>query len=117
MASELCVDSVVRGHHVYKSIWTPALAEELLVEQENDNEHDLYAVCVMKDDTIVGHVPRAFSRIAWFFLNHQGRIRCVITGRRKRGLCLEVPCTYTFIGNQITIKKLKTKLNNIISII
>ena len=56
MASELHVDSVVRGHHIYKSIWTPALAEELLVEPENDNEHDIYAVYVKKDNTIVRHV-------------------------------------------------------------
>ena len=53
MASELCVDSVVRGHHVHKSIWTLALAEELLVEQENDNEHDISAVCIKKDDTML----------------------------------------------------------------
>ena len=105
--AELHVDSVARGHHVCKSIWTPVLGEELSVEPENGNEDDRYAVRVKKDDAIVGHVPRAFSSISWFFLNRRGRIKCVITGRRKRGLGLEVPCTYTFIGNQRTIKKLK----------
>ena len=117
MASELHMNSVVMGHHIYKSIWTPALAQEFLVEPENNNEHDIYTVCMKKDDTIIGHMPLAFSSIAGFFLNHQGRIWCIITGRRKRGLGIEVHCTYTFIGNQRTIKKFKTKLNNITSII
>lgn len=107
MAAELHVDSVVRGHHVYKSIWTPVLGEELLVEQEHGNEHDRYAVSVKKNDMIVGHLPRSLSRVSWFFLSHRGKIECVITGRRKLGLGLEVPCTYTFIGNQRSIKKLK----------
>ena len=44
MAAELQVDGVVRGHHVYKSIWTPVLGEELSTEREDNNEHDNYAV-------------------------------------------------------------------------
>ena len=58
MASELHVESVVRGHHIYKSIWTPALAEELLVEPENDNEHDIYTVCVKKTTQSLDMCPR-----------------------------------------------------------
>ena len=46
MAAQLHFDSVVRGHHIYKSIWTPVLGEELSVEPENGNEHDRYAVSV-----------------------------------------------------------------------
>ena len=46
MDAELHVDRVVRGHHVYKSIWTPVLGEELSVEPENGNEHDRYAMSV-----------------------------------------------------------------------
>ena len=36
--------SVVRGHHIYKSIWTPAIGEELLLEVEDGNKHDKHAV-------------------------------------------------------------------------
>ena len=32
-------DSVVRGHHVFKSVWTPSLGEVLSVKEEEDNEH------------------------------------------------------------------------------
>ena len=30
--------SVVKGHHVYKSIWTPVIGQELQVKPEDDNE-------------------------------------------------------------------------------
>ena len=42
-------ESVVRGHHVYKAIWTPVIGEELEVRTEDDNDHDQHAVAVVKD--------------------------------------------------------------------
>ena len=56
-------DSVVRGHHVFKSVWTPSLGEVLSVKEEEDNEHDIFAVLVEKAGMIVGHVPHEVSRI------------------------------------------------------
>ena len=50
--------SVVKGHHVYKNIWAPFTGEQLSLQAEEDNEHDKYAVAVLKDDYVVGHVPR-----------------------------------------------------------
>ena len=32
--------SVIRGHHIYKSVWIPFIGEELVVEAEDSNEHD-----------------------------------------------------------------------------
>ena len=44
---EYTMESVVRGHHVYKSIWYPLLGEQLRLEIEEGNGHDRYAdVCV-----------------------------------------------------------------------
>ena len=54
-------ESVVRGHHIYKSVWTPVIGEELSVEREQNNQHDRHAVAVVKDDAIVGHMLRAIS--------------------------------------------------------
>ncbi len=34
------VSSVIRGHHVYKVIWTPFIGEQLLLEAENGNLED-----------------------------------------------------------------------------
>ena len=52
--------SVIRGHHIYKSVWTPFIGEELVVKAEDGNEHDEaeHAVAVMKEGCVVGHVPR-----------------------------------------------------------
>ena len=48
--------SVVRGYHVYMSVWTPVLGELLYTEQELGNPEDQYAVSVLKSSTIVGHM-------------------------------------------------------------
>ena len=43
---------VVRGHHIYKTIWTPVIDETkdetLQVVQEGTSEHDKYAVTITK---------------------------------------------------------------------
>ena len=41
----------MRGHHVYKSVWTP-VGEELNLEHEESNEHE-YAVAVRKNGKTV----------------------------------------------------------------
>ena len=44
------------------------VGEELILETEDDNEHDEHAVAVMKDGYNVRHVPRTLSKVSWFFL-------------------------------------------------
>ena len=38
--------SVVKGHHVYKAVWTPFWGEELSVQPEDHNDHDEHAIVV-----------------------------------------------------------------------
>ena len=59
---ELHIDSVMRGHHIYKSVWTPVIGKELYLEPEESNEHDKYAMAVRKDGEIVGHVPYSLDQ-------------------------------------------------------
>lgn len=98
--------SVITGHHVYKYVWSPYIGEALSVEQEKDNQYDKYAVSVKKSGEIVGHVPRSFSKVLWLFLSHGGQINCKVTGKRKKGNGLEVPCVYFYTGPPRLIKKL-----------
>ena len=49
---EYTIESVIRGHHVYKSIWHPILGEQLTLEREDSNSHDRHAVSVMKGGAI-----------------------------------------------------------------
>ena len=51
--------SVVRGHHVYKNVWTPSIGERLQLRRQDDNNYDNHAMSIVKAETIVGHVPRA----------------------------------------------------------
>ncbi len=70
------------------------------------------AVAVVKDDEIVGHVPREISRTLYFFLKQSGSCGlCAITGRRKLGNRLEVPCMYRMSGSKRCIKKFKMLLS------
>ena len=92
---------------MYKSIWIPVVGECLGVAREEANHHDHYAVPVMKDSTIVGHVPREYSRTFNFFIIHGGGVSCELTGSRKLGVGLEVPCIYKLTGKERLVLKAK----------
>ena len=104
------VESVIRGHHIYKTVWTPFIGETLSLRIEDGNEQDSFAVAVIKNDNIVGHAPRQFSRVFYFFLSHDGTIDAEITGHRKFGCGLEVPCLYTLTGKPKFIKRAKKRV-------
>ena len=55
VSTEFSFDSVIRGCHIYKKIWTTSIGEVLLLVKEKANEHNHFAVSVMKDGFIVGH--------------------------------------------------------------
>ena len=105
--------SSVRGHHIYKEIWSPVLGEILTCTQEQTNVHDIYAVAVKKGTDIVGHVPRSISCLYFFsFLERGGTLECEITGRRRdlpQG-GLEVPCKLKYRGSPASIKKINMLL-------
>ena len=66
------VDLFVKGYHEYKSICTPEIGEVLSVEREPGNLVDKYAVCVKKENEIVGHLPLEkdgkFAKTVFYFL-------------------------------------------------
>lgn len=90
MMQGYALESVIRGHYVYKSIWHPILGEQLTLEREDGNGHDRHTIGVMKGGAIIGHVPQEHSHAYWYFISHGGTIWCEMTGRRKRGNGLEV---------------------------
>ena len=87
IAATFLVHSVVRGHHVYKAVWTQFVGEELNLKREFYNEYDCLAVEVTSktDGRTVGRVPREISNRLWKFLRDGGRIVCEIVGKRKKG--------------------------------
>jgi len=99
-----CINSVVRGHHIYKDIWTPEIGEELTCRREVGNIYDLHAVAVIRGNAIVGHVPHTISMPCNVFIRRGGVIHCIITGHRQYSLDLErggldVSCKLQFEGS------------------
>ena len=48
-------------------IWDALIGEELSCEREGANYADQFAVAIIKDDNIVGHVPRKIQQCARYF--------------------------------------------------
>ena len=108
-------ESCIRGYHVYKEIWNPTVGEHLICERESLNPSDRYAVAVVKDDVIIGHLPRVLSQLCSLFIARGGTISCIVNGARRYSEDLaqgglEVPCKLNFLSTSKEIKKLKLLL-------
>ena len=76
-------ESCICGYHIYKDIWSSTVGEHLTCERETLNSTDRYTVAVLKDDVIIGHLPRVLSRICSLFIARGGTITCVVNGARR----------------------------------
>ena len=65
--SEFIIDSVIWGFHVYKSLWTPEIGEDLSTVRETSNTHDRFPVAIRKGTLTIGHVPAEISKVCCFF--------------------------------------------------
>ena len=55
------IESCVRGYHVYKATWSASVGEILFCQREERNVEDPFAVSIVRNGVIVGHVPRKIS--------------------------------------------------------
>ena len=63
------LDSFVRGYHAYMVIWKPKAGDEnFCLKSENENQHDKFAVAIVLEERIVGHVPKNLSKIFHQFM-------------------------------------------------
>ena len=61
--TESCtLESAVRGHHVYKTTWSPAIGQVLQVRAEDSNAYDRYAVATCLRDTVGAEDSNAYDR-------------------------------------------------------
>ena len=116
-------ETVIRGHHVYKSTWTPMMDQELECEQDTRDEakeHDANAVGVYfvkkhsEEKKLVGHVPIELSRLMKHYLNANlaNKLFAYVTGKRKREVGLVVPARFTAMTTDLqTARILNTELN------
>ena len=54
--------SVVKGHHVYKAVWTPFIGEELPVQPEYHEEH---AVAVTRDGCTIDNLVIPYGTVRY----------------------------------------------------
>ena len=64
-------------HH--KEIWDPNVGDKFVALRELHNQFDKYAIKVLNGEVTVGHLPREYSRIAWYFLARGGSISVEVT--------------------------------------
>lgn len=102
---EYCRDSCIHGYHVYKD----ALGEILECVREPSNHKDRYAVAVLKDGNIVGHLPKKISFVCSLFVRRGGTIHCTVTENRRYSAewprRLEIPCTYSSMEKRSILKR------------
>ena len=90
--------SVIRGHHVYQSLWTSNVGEKLFTTPDKREEafsYDEFAVSVYKDEKcslLVGHLPIEISSLSYHFLKKSSENKIIVktTGKRERGIGLVV---------------------------
>ena len=59
----ISVESVVKGHHVFKEVWNAWKGDKFYLQVEEFNHCDRYAVAMVVDDESVGHVPRDVAKL------------------------------------------------------
>ena len=84
--------SVIRGLHIYKSVWTPTLGEKLNCREDDRKEakqHDEYAIGTYLEaytgSELVGHVPMELSYLIYTFLRayDDNEVSAKVTGSRR----------------------------------
>ena len=95
--------SVIRGHHIYKSVWTPTLGEKLNCREDDRKEakqHEEYAIgTYLESNTgseLAGHVPIELSYLIYTFLRayNDNEVSAKVTGSKRLENGLVVPGTF-----------------------
>ena len=101
--------SITRGHHVYKSIWSPCAGETLMAypgDRPEALEYDKFAVGIYKikekekdmeeQKELFGHVPVELSSLIYHFLNvsSESRMTVEVTRKRKREVGSVLPVKF-----------------------
>ena len=112
------LDSFVRGYHAYMDIWVPKVGDKnLSLKLESENLHDKYAVAVLSEGRVFGHVPKNLSKLFHQFLRiPNSTIGCKITGKRVNrgaGYGLEIPAEYSFIGAVKAVEWVEKNINKL----
>lgn len=102
------MESIVRGHHIYKTVWSPRFGEKLFCrhdEREEAKIFDYYAFSISKtndeEENLVGHIPIEFSFLFLKFIEREeNNIVAEVREGRKLENGLVVPARYYVCGRK-----------------
>ena len=113
----LSVESVIRGHHVYKETWNPYKGEKLMCNHDKREEAKIFedhAVGTYEDSRLVDHVPIELSFLFCKFIEKRNnQIFAEVNGGRKLENGLVVPCIYHVNGNKKHIETFSEEINKL----
>ena len=95
----------VRGHHVYQSVRSSTVGENLFTAPDKREEalsYDEFAIGVYKDEKcslLAGHLPIEISNLSYHSLkkSSENKIIAKITRKRQREIDLVVPANSVYI--------------------
>ena len=96
--------------------------EVLQAKIEPTNIVDKYAVCVLLNDRVVGHLKRGksgrFAKTVFYFLRADAYSSCMVITKGKAvnlgdGEGMQVPCKLEFTGQKKYIEILEKELNKL----
>ena len=116
-SSSFEIDSHVKGYHAYLDDWKPCWGEVLQAIPEPNNAVDKYAVCVLKDGEVVGHLKRGklghFAETIFYFLEADQHSSCSVIIKADKavnfgdGEGMQVPCKLRISGQEKFVNILK----------
>ena len=118
LITSMDLETFIKGHHIYKNIWTPQLDELLEVSTELDNPMDKFVVTVKKNQNIEGNLKKGktgrFAKTLFYFLRSDSYSKCHAKVTWKRcnlgdGDGLQVPCILNISGQAEFISILQIK--------
>ena len=92
---------MVRGHHVYQSVWTSTVGENLFTALDKKEDVISY-IGIYKDEKcslLLGHLPIEISNLSLHFLkkSSEDKIIVKITRKREREIGLVVSANFVYI--------------------
>ena len=113
-ANSFSCHSYARGYQAYMKNWNPVDGAVLVCTRESDNLHDNYAVSIICNSYVVGHVPLGLSNtFSNFLFLPVSTMLCIVTGKRinlEAGLGLEILVMYQARGHDKALQWLEKRL-------
>lgn len=103
------------GYHECKSIWIP-FDEKLACQMEPKNALNKYAVALIKNGSVIGHLMKGesdkFAKTIFYFLRSEDLNSCTaaVTGKavnKEYGIGMQIPSNLIFSGRKNVIERLR----------